>query len=430
MIDPAAYLEKLAERRPVLIDLGLDRMRAALDALGRPQDRLPPTIHVAGTNGKGSTCAYLRAMLEAADKSVHVYTSPHLVRFNERIVVAGREIDDERLIDALTRCDRAVGSGALTFFEATTAAAFLAFADTPADYLVLEVGLGGRLDATNVIAHPLATAITPIGFDHTQFLGDTLAAIAYEKGGIFRAGAPAVIGQQAPAARRMLEARAIEVGAPTFVQGADWDAFSISGRLIYQDEDGALDFGPPALAGVHQFANAGLAIAALRAANAPVSEEAISRGLANARWPARLQRLTEGPIVASARAAGAFEVFLDGAHNPHAAYALAASLAAMNSARAVPLAMVVGMQATKDAANFFVPFKSLSPTIVAVQADHRGAASADEIVAAAARSGLSAITATSLSDAARVAAARAGGPARLIIAGSLYLAGEVLKENR
>jgi dihydrofolate synthase/folylpolyglutamate synthase len=429
--DPGAVLKNLAERRPALIDLGLDRMRAALMRLGDPQLRMPPVFHVAGTNGKGSTVAYLRSILEAQGKTVHIYTSPHLVRFNERIVVAGEEIGDERLIEVLSRCDNEVGSKALTFFEATTCAAFLAFAETPADYLVLEVGLGGRLDATNVLVNPLAAIVAPVALDHQHFLGGDLASIANEKAGIFRQNTPAVIGVQPPEAMQALESRAKEAGARLFAYGSFWNAYSEHGRLIYQDENGLCDLDPPRLTGAHQIMNAGLAVAALRAAGLKVPDNIISKGLVGAKWPARLQLLRRGPIMDLARArygAGA-EVWLDGGHNPHAARAVAAAIADIEERSPKSLALIVGMQDNKDWAGFLAAFSSLASAAFTVQARHEGAASAEEIAEAAERAGIPARPCASVLEAVRYATDGQREPVRILICGSLYLAGEILRDN-
>jgi dihydrofolate synthase/folylpolyglutamate synthase len=429
--DPGAVLARIAERRPVLIDLGLDRMRAALSRMGDPHLRLPPTFHVAGTNGKGSTVQYIRSILEAAGHSVHAFTSPHLVRFNERIVLAGKEIDDERLSDVLTRCDREVGPKALTFFEATTCAAFLAFAEAPADFLVMEVGLGGRLDATNVLERSLASVIAPIAFDHQQFLGNDLASIAREKAGIFRRAVPAVVGLQQPEAMQALEAAAGEVGAYLFACGSSWSVRGEQGRLVYQDLDGLCDLSPPRLFGPHQIFNAGLAVAAVRAAGLRVDDSQLSAGLANARWPARMQRLKSGPALDYLRLRGAGEpdVWLDGGHNPHAAAAVAAALADIEERAPRPLILISGMQDTKDIAGFFAQFAGVAAMVFAVQADHKGAAAPEQVAAAAEAAGLKAKACGSLQEAVERAAAFAREPVRILICGSLYLAGEVLKEN-
>ena len=427
-----ALLARVAARRPRVIDLSLDRVFAALQRMGNPHQKLPPVFHVAGTNGKGSTIAFVRSILEAAGKSVHVYTSPHLVRFNERIVVAGREIEDDALIDALERCDEAVGEEKLTYFETTTCAALLAFAETPADYAIIEVGLGGRLDATNVFDRPLACLIAPVDLDHQQFLGDTLPLIAAEKAGILRAGVPAVIGVQAPEAMAAIEARAEEIGAPLFAFARQWQAYVEHGRMIFQDEAGLCDLDAPRMPGAHQIANAGLAVAALRAAGLGLSDGVLSAGVAGARWPARLQRLTRGPLVDAAREAlgTAPEIWLDGGHNPHAGRAVAAAMAGFEERNPKPLVMISGMQANKDAEGYFSAFSGLAAKLYAVAADQGGVAPADEVARAAKAAGLDAETAASVEAALRsICKERRDEPPRLLISGSLYLAGEILKEN-
>ena len=429
-----AALAELAARRPSLIDLGLDRIKAALKTLGDPHKNLPPVFHVAGTNGKGSTIAYLKAILEAAGKRVHVFTSPHLVRFNERIVLGGREISDTALIDVLQRCDQAVDADQLTFFEAATAAAFLSFAEHDADYLLLEVGLGGRLDATNVIDAPQAAVITPIALDHQQFLGNDLATIAREKAGIFRNGAPAVIGAQAPEAMTALIDAADKVGAKPFVHGTDWQAYRERGRLIYQDLSGLKDLTPPRLVGAHQFVNAGLAIAALGAAGIDFDDAVISQGLMAARWPARLQRLTKGALVdqLAKSAPEGSELWLDGGHNPHAARALAAALSAIGERADSPLVLIVGMQANKDIKGYFDAFEGLAAHVYAVAADKQNAAAPDAVAQAAISAGLKAEICASPDEAlTRAIAAHHGEGAaiRVLIGGSLYLAGDVLSTH-
>jgi dihydrofolate synthase/folylpolyglutamate synthase len=427
-----ATLERLAARRPRIIDLSLARVHAALARLGDPHRRLPPVIHVAGTNGKGSTVAYLRAMIEAAGGTAHVYTSPHLVRFNERIILAGQEIDDGRLIDAVERCDRAVGEEKLTYFEITTCAAFLAFAETQADYLVLEVGLGGRLDATNVLEKPLAAAVAPIGYDHEKFLGDKLSLIAAEKAGIFRRGVPAVIGRQGPEAAAALKACAGERGAPVFAFGEHWDSYSENGRLIYKDRKGLKDLSPPRLFGAHQYDNAGLAVAAAEAGGLNLPDDAISEGLVRAFTPARLQRLTKGPIVDLARRndATAPEIWLDGGHNPSAGRAVAAAMAQLEERSRKPLVMISGLQSSKNAVGYFEPFADLARNVCAVAAHCDGAAKPEDTAVAARKAGLAAEPFASVEDAfRRCLAQNVDEPIRVLISGSLYLAGEILREN-
>lgn len=431
MSDVEAVLARVAARRPRIIDLSLDRVFAALSRLGDPHMRLPPVFHVAGTNGKGSTVAYLKAILEAAGKSVHVYTSPHLVRFNERIVLAGEEISDAQLIDALERCDAAVGDQKLTYFETATAAAFLAFAERQADYLLLEVGLGGRLDATNVIDKPLAAIVAPVDMDHEQFLGDTLSLVAAEKAGIFRKGAPAVIGPQAPDAMAALMARAEAVGAPVFAFGRQWNVYSEHGRLIYQDDDGLCDLAAPKLFGAHQIENAGLAVAALKAAGLDLGDAAISAGLSSAVWPGRMQRLTKGPLVDCAREALGEEpeIWFDGGHNPSAGRVVAAAMAALEARSPKRLVMISGMQANKNAEGYFAPFADIVAEVFAVAADHEGAAEPGAVAAAARKAGLEARVCSSVDAALRLACGESKEPQRILISGSLYLAGEVLREN-
>lgn len=432
MSDVETVLAQIANRRPVIIDLSLDRIKAALSRLGYPQKDLPPFFHVAGTNGKGSTVAFLRAALEAAGHSVHVYTSPHLVRFNERIVVAGNEISDPALIHALQRVDEAMGDDMLTYFETTTCAAFLAFSETPADYAVIEVGLGGRLDATNVMDDPLAAVVTPVDLDHQAFLGNTLGEVAGEKAGIFRRGAPAVISRQTPDAMAVLQDRANRIGAHIHAYGEQWNVYAEHGKLIYQDEAGLCDLDPPRLPGAHQIENAGTAIAALRAAGLKLDDATISKGLANARWPARMQRLTQGPLIDLAQnlLGEEPEIWLDGGHNPHAGRAISALMADMEARSSKPLVMISGMQANKDAAGYFAPFAGLAREVFCVAADRDGVLSPEEVAKAAQAGGLKTQACASLEDAVRKACAdKENEPPRLLISGSLYLAGEILAEN-
>lgn len=424
-----AALERVALRRPALIDLGLGRVIRTLDRLGAPHKRLPPVFHVAGTNGKGSTVAYLRAILEASGARTHTFISPHLVRYNERIVLAGREITDEKFLDVIDRVDKAAGEDDLTFFETITCAAFLAFRETPADYLVLEVGLGGRLDATNIIDKPLAAAITPIALDHQNFLGETLAEIAREKAGIFRAGAPAVVGPQTAEAMAVLETHALGEGALLFAFGRDWNAWSENGRLVYQDDIGLSDLDPPRLIGAHQLMNAALAVAAIKAAGLSFTDEVLSAGIAAAQWPARLQRLKTGPLADMINGVEETELWLDGGHNPHAARALAQTMADFEEKSPKPLVLIAGMQENKDADGFFAAFAGLAASVFTVQADHSGARTPLSVAEAAERAGLPAHPCASLEEAMRHARGAGKRPLRLLICGSLYLAGEVLKTH-
>lgn len=432
MSDVETVLAEIANRRPVVIDLSLDRIKRALSRLGDPQKKLPPFFHVAGTNGKGSTVAFLRAILEAAGHSVHVYTSPHLVRFNERIVVAGKELSDAGLIDALRRVDAAIGDDMLTYFETTTCAAYLAFAETRADYAVIEVGLGGRLDATNVMETPLAAVVTPVDLDHQAFLGNTILEVAGEKAGIFRRAAPAVISRQTPDAMAALQSHATKTGAAIHAYGEQWNVHSEHGRLIYQDDDGLCDLDPPRLPGAHQIENAGTAVAAIRASGLKFDDQTISKGLGAANWPARMQRLTKGPLIELARAALGQEpeVWLDGGHNPHAGRAISALMADLEARSSKPLVMISGMQANKDAAGYFAPFAGLARKVFCVAADHEGVLAPGQVAAAARAGGLEAEPCASLEAAVTKACAEIKNePPRILVSGSLYLAGEVLAEN-
>jgi dihydrofolate synthase/folylpolyglutamate synthase len=419
-----AALERLRGLHPIKIDLSLGRIERLLEALGRPQNRLPPTIHVAGTNGKGSTSAFLRAIGEAAGLKVHVLTSPHLVRFVERIRLAGSLITEDRLAEVLARVEAANAGQPITFFEIITAAAFVAFAEAPANLLVLEVGLGGRFDATNVIAAPAVSAITPVDYDHKEFLGDDLAGIAGEKAGIIKAGRPVVSARQAQAAEAVIVREAARRGAPLAVMGQGFDAWQEDGRMVYQGEDRLLDLPLPSLAGAHQIANAGLAIAAFLTWRPHTDDGTIARGVRSAVWPARMQRLTAGPYGAMAKAHGA-DLWLDGGHNPHGARAIAGTLEDL-SRDGRPVALVAGTLANKDAVGFFAAFKAVAPMVFAVGFDAQAAASAQQTAAAARTAGLTAETCADIPEGLTRALQCEGAPRHILICGSLYLAGEVL----
>jgi dihydrofolate synthase/folylpolyglutamate synthase len=426
-------LNRMLSLHPKEIDLSLDRILRLLAAMDRPDRRLPPVIHVAGTNGKGSVTAFMRAMLEAAGYRVHVYTSPHLVRFHERIRLAGEGgshfVDDDTLVEALLRVERINSGQPITHFEITTAAAMQIFADTPADVTLLEVGLGGRLDATNVVAEPLAAVITPISIDHERFLGETIAAIAAEKAGIIKRGRPAVIGPQSDDALAVLERTAAKQRAPLSIAGQDWQAYPERGRLVFQDLDGLLDLPPPRLIGRHQFSNAGTAIAALRAAGLQVPIEALEQGLQTADWPARMQRLTNGKLVGRfADSIG--ELWLDGGHNAGASAVISEVMADLQERAPRLLHLVVGMVATKNPATFLAPFVGLARSLVAVPIPGHDDISPMELVAAATANGIEAVTADSVEAAlGTIAGKGADMPARVLICGSLYLAGLVLSAN-
>jgi dihydrofolate synthase/folylpolyglutamate synthase len=416
-----AIIERLHALHPKLIDLSLGRMRRCLDALGNPERTLPPAIHVAGTNGKGSTCAFLRAIAEAAGQRVHVYTSPHLVRFHERIRLAGTLVSEAALSDALEHVERVNGGEPITVFEIATAVAFHLFATVPADLLVLEVGLGGRFDATNVVDAPVATAIASISMDHMDFLGDTLAKIAFEKAGIIKPGVPCATGAQPDEALAVLAEVAAAQGATLLARGHDWRVErGADGALRYADAQGALDLPPPGLPGPHQADNAGIAIAALRAWNPPwLAEQAIRGGVARAEWPARMQRLT-GRLAALLPAG--WELWLDGGHNAGAGVAIAAHLAGAFADR--PAHLLVGMKGGKQAPEFLASIAPHATTLWAVQEPGQHLAMPVEAIVAAsggvARPG-------GTVEQALAALPKDGPPARVLICGSLYLAGEVLK---
>jgi len=420
-----AALERLRALHPKRIDLSLGRMRRLCAALGDPQRKLPPVVHVAGTNGKGSTIAYLRAIGEAAGLRVHVFTSPHLVRFAERIRLAGTLITDEHLADVLERVEAANAGEPITFFEITAAAAFQAFSEVEADLCLLEVGLGGALDATNVIERPAVSVIAPVDYDHREFLGDSLEGIAGEKAGIIKPGSHVVVARQPEAAMAVIETRAAVLGAQMQVMGTDFDAWSEAGRLLVQTQERLLDLPLPSLPGPHQIDNAGLAVAAaLTLKEARIDETAIAEGIAEAVWPARFQLLTKGPLGEMAQAAGA-DLWLDGGHNPHAGAAVARTLSAMTTKDGRPVVLIVGMLANKDAEGFLRAFAGLTPTVLAIPFEAEASASPERIVEAARAVGLDAETAPGL-EKAMARALDSGGPSHVLICGSLYLAGEVL----
>ncbi len=428
-----AILNRLLALHPKRIDLVLDRIENLLVLLGHPERRLPPVIHVAGTNGKGSVCAFLRAMLEGSGYSVHVYTSPHLVHFHERIRLAGELISEGELAATLEECELANNGAPITFFEITTAAAFLAFSRHRADAVVLEVGLGGRFDATNVV-DPIAACITPVALDHQEFLGDSLAAIATEKAGIIKRGRQAILGPQDDEARAVLMRRADQLGAPLYVFGEDYSGYTEHGRFVYQDTDGLLDLPLPKLQGRHQIANAATAIAVLRRVGGRFARESgIEWGLKNVEWPARLQRLTRGPLL-DAAPEGA-EVWLDGGHNPHGGAVVAQAMADFEERAPKPLYLICGMLKTKDAVGYLLPFRGLAKHVTTIAiAGEAASLGAGALYDAARSAGMEASPADDLLDAMmQVSAwsrAREGeGPPRILVCGSLYLAGQVLRDN-
>ena len=414
-------LERMMALHPKVMDLVLDRVWHLLEALGNPQDRLPPVIHLAGTNGKGSTQAMLRAGLEAAGKRVHAYTSPHLARFHERIRLAGELITETDLTAVLDECYEANNREQITYFEITTCAALLAMSRLPADFTLLEVGLGGRLDATNVVASPELTIITPVSIDHEQFLGDTLAKIAFEKAGIIKRGVTCVVGPQPDEAMEVIEERARKLGAPILAHGQHWHVSEERGRLVFQDETGLLDLPLPNLPGAHQIENAGAALAALR--HLQMGEASYEAAVTQAYWPARMQRLSSGPLV---EAAGTAELWLDGGHNAAAGQALAKHLASLPKR---PTHLICGMLNTKDISGYLSPLAREAQSLTAVSIPGEANTLPAEITAEAANSvGLRATTAASVLEAIQAITAETPD-VRLLICGSLYLAGNVLREN-
>jgi dihydrofolate synthase / folylpolyglutamate synthase len=420
-----AILTRLLSLHPKIIDLSLGRMQDILAKLGHPERKLPPVIHVAGTNGKGSTVAYLRHIMEAAGLKVHAYTSPHLVKFHERIRVAGELISEGDLSALLEECEVVNGGEPITFFEITTAAAFLAFSRTPADYLILEVGLGGRLDATNVIDRPELCVITTIDYDHQQYLGNTLMLIAGEKAGILKRGRPAIIGAQPDEARAEIERVGERVRAELHIAGQDWQVYEQHGRLVFQDEGGLLDLPMPQMKGRHQIDNAGNAIAAVRRLDDPrISDMHIAEGVKATTWPARMQKLGQGALCALIPAEA--ELWLDGGHNPSAGRVLAQAFSELNDRHSRPLVLVWGMLNTKDVGSFIGCFAGIASRVVTITIpDEENAVSAEKLADAARVHGLAAETAQSLEAALRQASSTVPAP-RILICGSLYLAGRVL----
>jgi dihydrofolate synthase/folylpolyglutamate synthase len=423
-------LERLKKLHPQSIDLSLGRIERLLAALGDPQDKLPPVVHIAGTNGKGSTLAFLRAIAESLGKGVHVYTSPHLVDFHERIVLAGPHgaapVTEEVLVDCLARAEEANGGELITLFEITTAAAFLAFAEAPADLLLLETGLGGRLDATNMVEKPLLTIIAPVSIDHVSFLGETLAEIAGEKAGIMKLGVPCVVGRQEKEAFDVIERRAQELGVPLHVAGRDFDTYEQQGRFIFQTTSRLIDLPLPRLPGRHQLDNASTAIAAASVVfGDKLTQRALEHGLTHAHWPARLERLPVGGL--HAYVAEGTEIWLDGGHNEAGGQVVAHTLAELDERVPRPVHVIWGMMETKDARRFIAPFKGLVERIYTVPIpDEPNAFAAESLAEIARAEGFAAVAVNSVPEA-LLRSASGGVPARVLICGSLYLAGHVLK---
>src|SRR5580693_828574 len=435
----SSILDRLLALHPKKIDLALDRILRLLNDLGNPHLKLPPVIHVAGTNGKGSACAFSRAMLEAQGLKVHVHVSPHLVRFHERIRIAGELISEEELCATLQEVERVNDGRPITFFEITGAAMFLAFSRHPADALVLEVGLGGKFDATNVVERPAMTIVQPVGLDHLEFLGNDLAGIAAEKAGIIKHGVPVVIGPQDEIAREVILRRADQLSAPALMFGQDFSGRQEHGRMVYEDEMGLLDLPLPKLIGRHQVENAAVAIAGLRHAGLNYQslgwgeDAAVETGLRTVDWPGRLQRLSHGPLVAEAPDDA--EIWLDGGHNPHCAAAVSRAIADLEEKADRPLYLICGMLRTKDAVGFLSAFKGLARHVVTVAIPGEPASmGAGALYDAARAAGLDAAPAEDLEDAMLQLTAWARAhmrepPPRILICGSLYLAGKILAEN-
>lgn len=420
-------IRRLRALHPSLIDFTTGRVERLLKALGDPQKRLPPVVHIAGTNGKGSTTAFLRAMTEAAGLKAHVLTSPHLVRFSERIRIAGQLIGDDELEQRIDEVEAANQGEPISFFEITTALAFHAFAQSPADLALIEVGLGGRFDATNVFDAPAVSVITPVDYDHLELLGPGLGKIAWEKAGIIKPRRPVVSARQPEEALAVIEAEAERAKASLTLMGRDFDAFEEHGRLRIQTQDRLLDLPAPSLIGEHQFANAGLAVAAaLALGDSRIDDEAIAAGVAQAVWPGRMQRLTAGPLAEMARARGA-DVWLDGAHNPHAARALARLCARMASRDGRPIILIVGMLGRKDASGFFEAFTELAPRTFTTAFDSGSSTPARSLAQSARTAGLDATGVNGGVAAAMARALRVAGPApHVVITGSLRFVGDVL----
>jgi len=412
----SAVIERLHALYPRMIDLSTVRLDRLLGLLDHPELRLPPVIHVAGTNGKGSTCAFLRAIGEAAGLRVHVFTSPHLVRFNERIRLAGEIVDDATLEAALAEVEQVNAGEPITVFEVLMAAAFMLFARVPAELCVLEVGLGGRHDATNVVVHPVASAIASISLDHREMLGPTIEIIAAEKAGIMKPAVPVVTGRQEPAVLEVFRAEAALVGTVLRARDADWWIEPAGTGLRYTDATGALDLPKPSLPGVFQYDNAGIAVAAIRASGLDISDAAIAAGIGAAEWPARMQRLT-GRLAAMLPAG--WELWLDGGHNPGGGVALGEHLAGWSDR---PVHVIVGMKKAKDSAEFLRPILPHASSLWAVSEPHQHLALPVEAIIEA--SGGVARPGPTVAEA---LAKLSGPPARVLICGSLYLAGEVLK---
>lgn len=428
-------IESLMALHPKGYDLSLDRISRLLDRLGNPQDRLPPVIHIAGTNGKGSCAAFSRALLEAAGYRVHVHTSPHLVSWHERYRLAaeggGKLVGDEVFAEAIARVAKANRGEKITVFEILTAVGFILFSEHPADAAIIEVGLGGRFDATNLIGKPAVSVIMPVSLDHEAFLGDRVELIAAEKAGILKPGCPAVIGaQESGTALDVLTETAERLGCPVSVYGQDFLAFEENGRMVYLDEGGLMDLSPPRLPGRHQFANAAAAIAAVKAGGFDIGQRAADEAMVNVAWPGRMQKLNQGRL-AELAPSGA-DIWLDGGHNPGAGLVVAEAMAEQEEKSPRPLFLICGMINTKDQIGYFRAFKGLARHVytVPVSLSEAGVPN-DELAVRAIEAGLSAEPVSSVASALMLLRDTwdEETPPRILIGGSLYLAGAVLAEN-
>jgi dihydrofolate synthase/folylpolyglutamate synthase len=427
-------IEHLMTLHPKGFDLSLDRVTRLLERLGNPQDRLPPVIHIAGTNGKGSCAAFSRALLEAAGHLVHVHTSPHLVNWHERYRLAaeggGKLVEDEVFAEAIARVAEANQGQKITVFEILTAVTFILFSEHPAEASIIEVGLGGRFDATNVVKRPAVSVIMPISMDHEAYLGDRVELIAAEKAGIMKRGCPVVIGaQESETALQVLIETAERLDCPTVVYGQDFLAFEENGRMVYQDEDGLMDLPLPRLPGRHQYANAAAAIAAVKAAGFEIGHRAAERAMTHVAWPARMQKLTQGKLVELAPKGS--DIWLDGGHNPGAGIVIAEALAEQEEKNPRPLVLISGMINTKDQTGYFSAFKGLARHVYTVPVTNSDAGVPnDELALRAEEAGLSAEPVSSVASALMLLRDSWDGPApRILIGGSLYFAGAVLAEN-
>ncbi|MEO0327160.1 MAG: folylpolyglutamate synthase/dihydrofolate synthase family protein [Pseudomonadota bacterium] len=424
-----SLIDKLSQHHPKGFDLSLDRILVLLEKLGNPQHKIPSAFHVAGTNGKGSTIAFLRAILEAGEKSVHVHTSPHLVRWNERYRLAGNLVDDDRLSDAIERVAAANGRQSATVFELLSAVMFVLFSEHKADHSLVEVGLGGRLDATNVIDRPLVSLITPISMDHQAYLGDTIEKIAAEKGGIIKQDGMVVVARQEDSVRDVLDEISRTQRAQCLFSGQDFDAYADQGRLVFQDENGLMDLPMPALRGEHQIENAALAIAAIRMADCKLADNAFDKAMTTVTWPGRMERLQDGKL--TDRLSNA-DIWIDGGHNPSAGLAIAAEIIKMNTVAPRKTLMICGMINTKEPSGFFAPFSQIEAEVITVPvAMSEAGIPPQQLSEVAVSCGLHSTPANSLEDGIANAARRLSRQRdlRILFCGSLYMVGEVLEKN-